>query len=162
MHEKFWIVSELPDYIKLDDRNRPHCETGPYIRWRDGFDLHYWHGVKVPMKWIEDRTSIDPKSAINWPNVEQRRAAANLVGWVRVLDAVKARVIDEDRDPMIGTLLEADLPDSPGERFLKIRCGTGRDFVLPVGREVKTALEANARTFRVKNLTYFQNYVTRT
>jgi hypothetical protein len=52
-------------------------------------------------------------------------------------------------DPEIGELLEIDLPDSPGSRFLKVRCGTGRTCYLPTSREAKTALQANAMSYDV-------------
>ena len=35
-----------------------------------------------------------------------------------------------------------DLPDAPGTRFLKVKCATGRDFVLGVPSDVTTALQA--------------------
>jgi hypothetical protein len=49
--------------------------------------------------------------------------------------------------PHIGTLLEADLPDAGKARFLRVRCGTAREFVLSVPVEMKTAKEANAWTY---------------
>ena len=154
VHEKFWIVSELPDFIHRDAENRPHCETGPYCRWRDGIALYYWHGVKVPAAWIEDKANIDPMLALNWPNVEERRCLAEILGWKRVLEQLKPRVIDTDPDPEIGQLLEVDLPDSPAERFIKVQCGTKREFVLPVPPQMKTALEANAWTYGLDEKTY--------
>lgn len=143
----FCMASERPTALTLDAAGRLHSETGPAIAWSDGYALHAWHGTVVPAEWIERRESLDPKTALTHQNVEQRRAAAEIIGWRRVLDAVGAVVIHEDKDPMIGTLLEADLPDAPGSRFLRVRCGTGRDFVLPVPREMRDALEANAWTY---------------
>jgi hypothetical protein len=142
VHEKFCIVSDRPEFLKVDDQTRPHCEEGPFCRWRDGSALYAWHGIYVPANWIENKTALDPRTALTHENLELRRAAAEIVGWARVLEHVKARVIDEDH-PAIGTLLEADLPDSPGERFLRVRCATGRDFVLLAPKEATTAYEAN-------------------
>ena len=48
---------------------------------------------------------------------------------------------------MIGTLLEVNLPDIGKEKFLKVLCGTGREFAIPVPPFMKTALEANAWTY---------------
>lgn len=143
----FCMASERPTELRRDAAGRLHCETGPAIAWSDGYALYAWHGTVVPADWIEKRASLDPRTALTHTNVEQRRAAAEIIGWSRVLDAVGAVVINEDKDPMIGTLLEADLPDAPGSRFLRVRCGTGRDFVLPVPREMRDALEANAWTY---------------
>ena len=46
MHEEFCIVSDFPEHIKVDDQNRPHCESGPSHRWRDGWELYHLCGVR--------------------------------------------------------------------------------------------------------------------
>ena len=102
---------------------------------------------RASAEWIEKRAELDPKVALTWGNVEQRRAAAEIVGWGRVLEHVSAHVVDADANPYIGTLLLADLPDSPGSAFLRVKCATGREFVLSVPAEMKTAREANAWSF---------------
>jgi hypothetical protein len=147
MHAKFWIVAARPDVLRVDPQNRPHCETGPFCRWPDGRELYYWHGTRVPKEWIIDKASIDPRLALTWENVEQRRCLAEILGWTKVLEQLDARTIDRDVDPQIGTLLEVDLPGSGRERFLKVECGTRRVFALPVPPEMTTALEANAWTY---------------
>ena len=149
VHEKFCIISDRPRVLKVDPQNRPHCEDGPFCAWSDGCELYSWHGTRVPADWIVNRKTLDPKIALTHENVELRRAAAEIVGWAKVLECVSARVVDEDKDPEIGVLLEADIPDSPGARFLKVRCGTGRTFVLPVPGEMKTALDANSWTYGI-------------
>lgn len=79
-------------------------------------------------------------------NVEQRRAACEIVGWHNVLEAndLNPKIIDED-EPSIGTLIQVDLPDAPEQWFLKYRCGTGRWFAESVNdKSFNTALKANA------------------
>jgi hypothetical protein len=149
LHPEFCIVSDFPELIRLDAQHRPHCDYGPSHRWRDGWALYHWHGVRVPAEWIEDRASLTPHIALTWPQIELRRAACEILGWNRILQALHARIIDTDRDPEIGELVEVDLPDSGPERFLRVRCGTGRDFVLPVPRNTSTALAANAWTYDI-------------
>lgn len=149
VHEEFCIISDRPRVLKVDPQNRPHCEDGPFCAWSDGCELYSWHGARVPADWIVNRKTLDPKIALTHENVELRRAAAEIVGWAKVLECVSARVVDEDKDPEIGVLLEADIPDSPGARFLKVRCGTGRTFVLPVPGGMKTALDANSWTYGI-------------
>jgi hypothetical protein len=133
--------------VRKDADGRLHCEDGPAIAWADGWGVWSWHGTQVPAEWIEHKDRLDPRTALTHANVEMRRAAAEIVGWSRVLACVSARVVDKDADPQIGELLEADLPDSEGARFLRVRCATGREFVLSVPATCKTALEANAWTF---------------
>lgn len=147
MHKEFCLVCDFPEILKKDEQNRPHCENGPSHRWRDGWSLYHWHGVHIPQEWIEDKASLTAQIALTWPNIEQRRAACEIIGWAKVLQQLNARVIDEDGDPEIGTLLEVELPDSGPERFLQVQCGTGRTFAIPVPRDQETAIAANAWTF---------------
>jgi hypothetical protein len=147
MHEDFCMVSDFPEFIKVDEQNRPHCETGPSHRWRDGWSLYHWHGVAIPSGWIEDRASLSPQIALTWENIEQRRCACEILGWSAILAALNAKTIDKDCDPEIGELVEVNIPDIGKERFLRVQCGTGRQFALPVPRKMETALQANAWTF---------------
>lgn len=150
VHERFWIISDFPERIERDEENRAHCATGPQITWRDGWASWSHHSTGVPGRWIEERDTLKPTVALTWPNIEQRRAAAEIIGWEKVLRELSPRVVDQDRDPQIGVLLECDLPDAGRARFLKVLCGTGRTFVLPVPVEVETAREANAWTYGIE------------
>jgi hypothetical protein len=110
----------------------------------------------VPAEWIERRGDLDPRTPLTWANVEQRRAAAEIIGWERVLSQLSPRVLDADPDPQIGTLIEVALPDSPRSKFLRVQCGTGRTFVLPVPSEMTRALQAQAWMWQVNEDTYRQ------
>ena len=147
MGDDFCIVSDFPEVLKVDDQNRPHCQDGPSHRWRDGWSLYHWHGVQVPEEWIMKPGHLTAKMAITWENIEQRRAACEILGWAKILKELKAKVIDTDGDPEIGELVEVDLPDIGKEKFLRVLCGTGREFALPVPPEMKTALEAQSWTW---------------
>lgn len=144
------VFQDRPEAIKFDDQKRLHCEDGPSIRYRDGFSIYSWHGVSIPAEWIENKQSLTPKIALSWTNIEQRRCACEIIGWARILRELNSKVIDSDVDPMIGNLLEVDIPDIGREKFLQVLCGTGRTFAIPVPPECKTALEANAWTFGVE------------
>ena len=150
MHEKFCIISDFPEMLKIDDQNRAHGQDGPSHRWRDGWSLYHWHGVAVPEHWIIKKETLTAKEAMTWVNIEQRRAAIEIVGWANVLEQLDAKIINEDGDPEIGTLVEVNLPDLGRERFLKVKCGTGRIFAIPVPPDTKTALEGQAWTFGVE------------
>lgn len=143
------VVQDRPVHIKMDEDNRLHSETGPAILYADGFAVYAWHGVRVPSNWIENKSSLTPKMALTWENMEQRRAACEILGWVHILNELNATVIDQDEDPQIGTLLEVDIPDIGREKFLKVLCGTGREFALPVPPDMKTALQSNAWTYDI-------------
>jgi len=116
----------------------------------DGWAIYAVNGVRVPSEWVEKRGELDPKTALTWKNIEQRRAAAELIGWKRVLECVNAKTVDVDVNPYVGSLIRASLPNSPDSTFLKVLCATGREFVLPVPAEMQTAREANAWTYDMK------------
>ena len=147
MHEKFCIVSDFPEVLKIDDQNRAHGQEGPSHKWRDGWSLYHWHGVAVPEHWIMNKESLTAKEAITWENIEQRRAACEILGWAKILRELNAKVINEDGDPEIGTLVEVELPDIGKEKFLRVLCGTKREFALPVPPDMKTALQAQSWTW---------------
>ena len=94
-----------------------------------------------------NKNSLGPNEFLKHDNIELRRVAAEIVGWARVLETMNCTVIDEDGDPEIGTLLEANIPDIGKEKFLKVMCGTKREFAIPVPPESQTALEAQAMLF---------------
>lgn len=140
-HRDFVIVCDRAIALECDVDGRLHCENGPAVAYPDGFVIYSWHGVTIPRKWIEDNlpSSAD---ALRWENLEQRRAACEMIGWHKILRELNARTIDADSDPQIGTLLEVDIPDVGREKFLRVLCGTGREFALPVPPDMTTALEA--------------------
>ncbi len=91
MHEEFCLVSDFPETLRVDDQNRPHCETGPSHKWRDGWALYFWHGTKVPAEWIEDKKSLTPAIALGQDNAELRRAACEIIGWVNILPTTQCQ-----------------------------------------------------------------------
>lgn len=144
------ILVNRPNKLKFDEKNLAHCEDGPAIAFADSdFAVYMWHGVRIPADWIENRSSITPEVALTHPNMEQRRVACEMLGWDNILDLVPNRVIDTDPDPYIGQLIEVDLPELGTERFLRVTCGTGRKFAIPVPPDVETALDANSWTYGV-------------
>ena len=97
---------------------------------------------------------MTPKIALTWGNIEQRRAACEILGWNRILNELNAQSIDKDADPMIGELLEVEIPDIGREKFLRVMCATGRTFALPVPPQMQTALQANAWTYDMDQFDY--------
>lgn len=144
------MLSERPRAIHRDAGGRLHHPSEAAFQFRDGFGLYRWHGTRVPRSWITAPDQLRRTVALTWPNIEQRRAAAEILGWKRVLEGLRPRTIDKHGDPTIGELLEASLPGAGRARFLKVRCGTGREFVLSVPLRMRTALEANAWTYHLE------------
>lgn len=156
------VLSERPIVCRFNDlpigQCVIHCPDGPAAAYRDGFAVYAWNGTVIPRAWIMEKDTVDPTLALTWENIEQRRALCEILGWSKVLSMVKTTVIDADPDPEIGTLLDAELPTGKA-RFLRVHCPTGRDFVLGVPMEMKTALQANAWTYDEDPEEYRKNEV---
>jgi hypothetical protein len=141
------IVAGRPE-TRWDDQRLLHCENGPAIDFDDGCEVYSWHGVQVPKEWITEK-AITPQQALTWENIEQRRAACEILGWNRIISELGGITIDRDDDPQVGELIRVAIPEIGEEKFLRVRCGTGREFALPVPPNMKTALEANAWTYGI-------------
>jgi hypothetical protein len=154
------FLSERPTFLARDAEGNLHCETGPAVSFSDGWKMYFWHGTSIPEEWIEEKDKIDPSLALTWREIEQRRCLAEILGWERVIGQLGPKVINTDEDPQIGELIEVDLPDAGPSRFLRVVCGTGRNFVLPVPLEMESALEANAWTYSLDEVSFAPEFRT--
>ena len=150
VHSEFCIVSDFPAVLRVDEQNRPHCETGPSHLWRDGTALYYWHGVKIPGEWIEDRASLTPQIALSQTNADARAAAIQIIGWQRMTDALGAKVVDRHPEGMAGGELLAVEKSKvvAGERgtmkLLRAECPRNGTICFRVPDSIQTAHEAQA------------------
>jgi len=142
--ENICLFSDRPSAMRHDELGRLHSLEKATIEFRDGWGCYAYNGLIIPGEWIYDKKSLSAKTALTWANIEQRRAAIEIVSWAKILKDLDAKVIDEDGDPLIGTLVEVELPGIGPSRFCKVLCGTGREFAVGVPRQVKTAIEAQA------------------
>ena len=155
-YSKIAFVSDRPTKLVFDDNRLLHCENGPAIEFSDGWAIYAWRGIRVPEEWITSPDKLTPQTALTWENIEQRRAACEILGWETILTKLDAKTIDKDPEPEIGELVEVTIPEIGREKFLRVVCGTGRKFALPVPPEMTTALEANAWTYGVDETLYKQ------
>ena len=141
------IIMDRPSHIRMDENNVLHAEDRPSVLYRDGFAVYSWHGLRVPREWIMEKETLTAAKALGQDNIEMRRAACEIVGWSKILEDLNYSVVEKDEDEQIGTLVEVDLPDAGKEKFLMVKCGTGRDFAIPVPPDMKTALAAQAWSY---------------
>ena len=140
----FIMISERPRAIRRDAEGRLHSENGPAIDYGETFRLYSWHGTSIPAAWIEQKSQLSPDVALTWENIEQRRAAQQIIGWDKILNELQATKIDANPDPEIGTLYRVELPDVGPTKILRVRCGTGRVFAMPVPMSIRSARHAQA------------------
>ncbi|MBX9697887.1 MAG: DUF4175 domain-containing protein [Acetobacteraceae bacterium] len=69
----FCILTDRPEIIARDDRNRLHAEDGPALRYRDGTALYAVHGVRMPAWIVEHPERITIETIGGERNQEVRR-----------------------------------------------------------------------------------------
>jgi hypothetical protein len=150
MHDEFCIVSDFPEYIKTDDRYRPHSENSPSHRWRDGWSLYHVHGVRVPEYVVMRPGEITVQKIEAEENVEVRRVMIDCYGPEKYLLDSGAQEIGRDE---FGVLFRKEVKDD--EPMVMVRVvnttpepdGQFKHYHLRVPPDVRTAHEAVAWTF---------------
>ncbi|NVI93109.1 DUF6745 domain-containing protein [Actinomadura sp. BRA 177] len=99
--EDVCVVSERPVEVHAEvwgdeGQVRLHRPDGPALRYADGWDVHAWHGTRVP-PWVVDDPSID--RITGEPNVEVRRCAIENIGWGDYIDRAGLRLVATAPDP---------------------------------------------------------------
>ncbi|MDE2022028.1 MAG: hypothetical protein KGI71_03955 [Patescibacteria group bacterium] len=107
MHDEFCMVSDRPEILKIDSENRPHCADGPSHRWRDGWALYHWHGLRIPenREYIIHSPGLITVEAIEAEtNSEIRRVMMEKYGYERYMKECGAEVVDTapDNHPLVG------------------------------------------------------------
>jgi hypothetical protein len=95
VHPKFCMVSDFPERLKIDDQNRPHSDDGPSHRWRDGWELYYWHGVAVTEQIVMAPETLTVAQIEAETNVEVRRVMIERYGTARYLKDSGAEIVHE-------------------------------------------------------------------
>ena len=124
VHEEFCIISDRPELLLVDDQNRPHCNDGPFCRWRDGSALYSVHGVRVPAWIIEFPEEITIEKIDAEENAEVRRVMIQKFGWKNYIDQKGGKLIDKDKNPIFGELWEFLDKDGDKIQIVYVRNGT--------------------------------------
>jgi hypothetical protein len=101
MHPDFCMISDRSEILAVDSQNRPHNETGPFCRWRDGSALYALNGVRVP-RWLVETPAeqIDPTAFAKEANVEVRREIVRKIGVERLCQKLGSKMLDKSADGM--------------------------------------------------------------
>jgi len=140
MTPDFCMVSDRPEILTVDEQNRPHNETGPYCRWRDGFSLWYWHGVKVTQQIIETPETLTVAQIEKEENAEVRRVMITRYGQVKYLkDSGAVKIHSDDW----GTLWRKDIVNDEPLMMVEVlnstpeADGTFKTYFLRVAPDLK-------------------------
>jgi len=150
VHEKFCIVSDRPCVLKVDDQNRPHCENGPFCKWRDGSALYSVHGVRVPAWVVERKRDITVEKIESETNAEVRRVMVDFYGQSKYLLDSGAKEVHSDD---YGTLYRKEITGDEAMVMVKVvnstpePDGSFKDYFIRVPPTITRAREAVAWTF---------------
>lgn len=161
----FIMVCDRPAELHLDSGDRLHNDSGPSIRWPDGWGVCFWHGTQVPADLIDPGWT--PEQILAELNTETRRCAIERIGWDRFVTAAQLAELDRSPDPgNPGQLLRLfDLPGRvPSRRMRVLLCtnatreldGGRHSFGLAVPPDCPTALAGAAWTFDLTEAEYLK------
>jgi hypothetical protein len=149
----FWdwaFISAKPEYIHRDGQGRLHCETGPAVRYPDGFSVFAIHGVRVPEKVVASPETITVQEIESKKNAEVRRVMIERYGLERYLMDSGAEEIHRDD---FGILYRKALPEDESLVMVKVvnstpePDGSFKDYFLRVPPTMERARQAVAWTF---------------
>jgi hypothetical protein len=122
-----------PEILRADDRARLHCENGPALRYRDGDEYHFLHGIRVPERYaVAGPDEISLTDVLAERNAEVRMALISKIGFTRLLGNVRHWTISEASG---NRLIEFRIKGTQLARglHLKWRDKTGKkETILPV------------------------------
>lgn len=144
MHRRFCLVSDRAKTRRIDDRNQPHCETGPAIEWRCGTQAWYFHGVLVDEQIIMRPETQTIDQIDRETNQDVRSIRITRYGWERYLSETGADCIDSRRNNLEGTT-EYMCRTKKNELVLLTWCpSTKRRYALPLPNDagIQTCAQA--------------------
>jgi hypothetical protein len=143
------IISARPQSISMSN-GRLHSATGPAVQYADGTKCYAWNGTAVPSEWIEDKSTLAPKTALGQTNANLRAAAIQIVGWPKMIDMLDAKVVNQHPEGMLGGQLLAvkkakiAIGSRGTMKFLRAECPRNGTICFRVPDEITTAHEAQA------------------
>lgn len=140
--EDVCFVSERTRAVHHDEHLRLHSADRFALEYPDGWGVCVWHGVSVPTDWIFSRDQVDPSNVIDWEDLHQRRALAEILGWERVLYELSVKLLDGDPTSDGSVLFAGRLPRGPAIRFLQNEQG----HLLRVPLDLDTVQDAKTWT----------------
>lgn len=134
-------ISQNPQTLCLDERDRLHNENGPAIQYEDGFSVYAMNGIRLNRQIVMEPETQTVEQIQKESNEEVRLIRIERYGYEKYLEAVEAELIDENRNDIEGTL--EFLLAGKDITVLLTRCpSTGKRFSLRVPVTIKSCNDA--------------------
>jgi len=151
MHKEFCIICDRPTILKVNDKNQPHCDDGPYCEWRDGSALYSLNGVRVPM-WVVEKPidQISRADILKLKNTDERRELIHRIGNEKMIEILNPEIVDsktiklKSGQKLNYDLYMVDLEDDRKRPFLKMENPSMNNVIHVEGvhPDCKTVMEA--------------------
>jgi hypothetical protein len=149
-HKHICWVSEPPALLKTDERGRLHSQSGPALKYRDGWTIYAWKGVEVPSRIIDRPGEITHADIDRAADIHVRRCMIERMTPKRFIESGAAFRISEDD---AGVLWEKRWPDGDAWAVVEVingtpePDGTRKHYYLQVPPNMLTARSAVAWTY---------------
>ena len=160
----YFIFSKPPTFLSIDEEKRLHCTNDYAIYFKDGFGLHYVHGIFFSNELFEKFFKLknyDGKDILKLENVEQRAVLIQAHGYKKILEEVGAEVIDTyiGKSKITGKEIKYELlkfmMNSIHLKLVRVEDHTTHKIVLlGVPNNIKTCMSAIAWTFSIDEQDY--------
>ena len=140
-----WVgVCDRPAELHLDENRILHSADGMAVKYRDGFGVYAWHGVRVDAQTIFFPETLTVEQVDAEVDMERRRVKIERMGVSKYLQQSGAKVLDMDALTIHGSAPRALMVDSKGMKWL---CGTDgstkRCYYMSVPNEATTCAQAH-------------------
>jgi hypothetical protein len=135
------ILQHRHEELHVDDQFRLHNESGPAVRYRDGYSVWAINGIRVNEQIVMRPETLTVEQINNEANQDIRSIMIDRFGWPKYLEKSNAKCVDF-RDNNIEGTKEALYISPIGGRRLVVTCPTGRVFALGVPEETGTCEQA--------------------
>ena len=102
MHADFCIVCDMPEVLSITEDNKPHCTTGPYLRYPDGSSMFAVNGTRVKAKYLVRPDLITDADRLEVERDPELKAALQPVWAERLNDEDLVRTFITGRAPAAG------------------------------------------------------------
>jgi hypothetical protein len=146
--------------VLIDEQNRFHSTKEPSIKWKDGKELYYLHGINFEKEWwnkiVNDKMTPEEIFAID--NLEHRRIAYEYMDKTKMRLLKDYKILDEIKDDGYGYAMKVISFSIKGIdeplKYLNVFCpSTGREYF--IGTNENNCLEAKSKSFGLDKDTEF-------
>jgi hypothetical protein len=144
IHSEICFIVDRPSVLCFEN-GRLHCENGPAIKWRDGWELWFLEGVQVTRKIVLEPEKLELEEIENESNLEVRRLMIQRFGPSRYMLESGAECIDFSAGlGLLGSAPRALYKTSKGEKWLVGSDGsTKRIYWMAVPEQTETCSQAH-------------------